>query len=313
MVARFRHQMQRTVKEFLREYGDVTLIKFVTRLSDFMEQMVPLIREQAPNKTTVYSSPHLTKQSMYVTTDLEHVKEIAMVFSFRTGTDFMAPMTPFVDIPTTRGFTWTEGVYYMTPSSILGYTEELPLKEYNPLKFPVVENTPLIVLLAAACQMTGIKLHILDHEHDMGMVPVEEAVTMLLPRKITNPRNTQETSTANDMLALCRIVQQVYVSEPLAKRSVVSAMRGAYAFMNSNPSRQKYAIRVARFTGGYSRVTTIPSHVLMPQEASLTLRVSRTATIHFRMNEGSIRAKSIEFDNGRSARVAQGGHELVWN
>jgi hypothetical protein len=301
--------MERTIKGFLGEYGDLRILRFIFRASDFLTQMTPLIREQRPFSTIMYTSPHLRNLSFQVTTDNTQVTEVVWVFRYGNNEGHNIPTIPYADVASIRHFSWTSGMYYTLPN-VLGYEEELPLQEYNPIKMPGLTYTPLIVIMACICRLTGIKMNLIDHDHGVGLRPIDEVVTEVVPPHITNPRNTEhDNTTVGNMLALCRVVMRVYRPQRFAKRAAVQVMRGVYTFSRSR--LWDYSITL-RFFGEFTRVTNIPPTLELQPSTKVSLRVSGTATVHFETTPDSIRAVSINFGKGKRGVVAQGGRELIW-
>lgn len=309
----YRQQMERTITEFLREYGNLGILRFIFKASDFLTQMAPLVREQRPFSTIKYTSPRLTNLSFHVTTNNTHVTKV--VWAFRYGKkERDIPTIPYADIPSTRHFSWISGVYY-TMSHVMGYEEERPLQEYNPVKLPGFEFTPLIVTMACICRVTGIKMDVLDLEHATGRRPIEDAVVEVVPPHITIPRDVEHGTTVDNMLALCRIVMQVYRPQRLAKRAAIQVMRGVYTFNKWLDSKTtppyRYYIYMYSF-GKFNRVTSIPQTLELQPSTKVSIRASGNATVRFETTADSIRAVSINFGRGKWGVVARGGRELIW-
>jgi len=159
----------------------------------------------------------------------------------------------------------------------------MPLHEYLPTQFPILERTPIVVIIHCVCVALGIYVTFPAGDASNSMIDLTSMLPHILPKStvVNTHNNRTQPRLVRDVLSLRRVIPRVYTPTPSMTRAVSHIMRGVYAFKRSKSRRAEYSIRIESF-GPYPghSVPLGPETLLEPQEVVLSLNHD-AAHLHF--------------------------------
>lgn len=236
-----RRHHENLIRPVLEEYGSVSTMSYIIRIVDFLDQLTAYIRTQPPQSGHTYVSARVPKLKIHVHTDSHHVTRITWIFESRSKGNRYIPMDTMFP-STIPDFRW-ESTFVIDMPSMLGYETPLPLDEYDPLRFPVLEKTPLIVLIRCVCLALGMDVR------NVRNITFDELLARVLPKStvVDRTNNRRSPRWTRDLTSLSRVIPRVYTPTTSIAKAITNIKKGIYAFKRSKSRRAGYSISIHQF------------------------------------------------------------------